>query len=90
MNTSTKPSRRDIISMGGYGLGALALSSLCSSRLAEAAGSTQRITARAKSVIWLVMNGGQSHVDTWDHKPQLAKSHGKKLEGFDNEVGLFP
>jgi hypothetical protein len=90
MNATTQPSRRDIIHLGGYGLGALALNSLCSSRLVDAALPTQRIATRAKSVIWLVMNGGQSHVDTWDHKPQLAKSHGKKLEGFDNEVGFFP
>ncbi|MBT3594451.1 MAG: DUF1501 domain-containing protein, partial [Verrucomicrobia bacterium] len=46
--------------------------------------------ARAKSVIWLVMNGGQSQVDTWDYKPQLARSHGQKLEGFNKEIGFFP
>lgn len=79
-----------MISLGGYGLGALAVSSLCSRHLVEAAPSVPRTTTRAKSVIWLVMNGGQSHVDTWDYKPQLAKSNGKKLEGFDNEVGFFP
>ena len=90
MNSSTKPSRRDFIGIGGHGLGALALSSLCTHGIVEAASSIPRITPRAKSVIWLVMNGGQSHVDTWDYKPQLAKSNGKKLEGFDNEVGFFP
>jgi hypothetical protein len=79
-----------MISLGGYGLGALAVSSLCSSQLAKAAVPNPQVTSRAKSVIWLVMNGGQSHVDTWDYKPQLAKSNGKKLEGFDNEVGFFP
>jgi hypothetical protein len=87
---NTKPSRRDFIGMGGHGLGALALSSLCSPGLAKAAPAQPRITTRAKSVIWLVMNGGQSHVDTWDYKPQLAKSNGKKLAGLDNEVGFFP
>ena len=90
MNSSSKPSRRDFIGIGGHGLGALALSSLCTPGIVEAASSIPRITPRAKSVIWLVMNGGQSHVDTWDYKPQLAKSNGKKLEGFDNEVGFFP
>ena len=90
MNSSSKPSRRDFIGIGGHGLGALAFSSLCTPGIVEAASSIPRITPRAKSVIWLVMNGGQSHVDTWDYKPQLAKSNGKKLEGFDNEVGFFP
>jgi hypothetical protein len=79
-----------MISIGGHGLGALALSSLCSSRIVEAAPLVPRSRTAAKSVIWLVMNGGQSQVDTWDYKPQLAKSNGKKLAGFDNEVGFFP
>ncbi len=34
--------------------------------------------ARAKRVIFLCMQGGPSHVDTFDHKPQLAKDHGKR------------
>ena len=87
-------SRREFIGIGGHGLGALALSSLCSPQISPqmiAATPTRPLnTPRAKSVIWLVMNGGQSQVDTWDYKPQLAKSNGKKLEGFDNEVGFFP
>ena len=29
--------------------------------------------AKAKSVIWLFMNGGPSQVDTWDYKPELAR-----------------
>ena len=83
-------SRREFIGMGGHGLGALALSSLCSPQMIAATPTRTLNKSRAKSVIWLVMNGGQSQVDTWDYKPQLAKSNGKKLEGFDNEVGFFP
>ena len=30
--------------------------------------------ARAKSVIWLFMNGGPSQVDTWDYKPMLGRA----------------
>ena len=44
---------------------------------------------RAKSVIWLFMNGGPSQVDTWDYKPELIRSHGKELAGFDNKTGFF-
>ncbi len=44
---------------------------------------------RAKSVIWLFMNGGPSQVDTWDYKPELARQDGKKLDGFDNRTGFF-
>ncbi|MDX1962929.1 MAG: DUF1501 domain-containing protein [Pirellulales bacterium] len=45
---------------------------------------------KAKSVIWLFMNGGQSQVDTWDYKPELAKRDGQPLPGFDNKTGFFP
>ncbi|MCG8583255.1 MAG: DUF1501 domain-containing protein, partial [Pirellulales bacterium] len=45
--------------------------------------------AKAKSVIWLFINGGPSHVDTWDYKPALEKLDGKPLDGFDPETGFF-
>ncbi|MBW3543382.1 MAG: DUF1501 domain-containing protein [Planctomycetes bacterium] len=45
--------------------------------------------AKAKAVIWLFMNGGPSQVDTWDHKPELAKRDGQELEGFDKNTGFF-
>ena len=44
---------------------------------------------RAKSVIWLFMNGGPSQVDTWDYKPELEKRDGKELAGFDQTTGFF-
>ena len=44
---------------------------------------------KAKAVIWLFINGGPSHVDTWDYKPELEKSDGKELEGFDKFTGFF-
>ena len=45
--------------------------------------------ARAKRVIWLFINGGPSHVDTWDYKPALEKNDGKTIEGFDRFTGFF-
>ena len=33
----------------------------------------------AKNVIFLMMNGGPSHIDTFDYKPELAKYAGKTL-----------
>jgi hypothetical protein len=45
--------------------------------------------ARAKSVIWLFINGGPSHVDTWDYKPELERRHGQDLVGFDQNTGFF-
>ena len=40
--------------------------------------------AKAKHVIHLFMNGGPSHVDTFDPKPLLTKFHGKPLPGGEN------
>jgi hypothetical protein len=48
-----------------------------------------QLKTRAKSVIWLFMNGGPSQVDTWDYKPELARRHGQELPGFDKKTGFF-
>jgi hypothetical protein len=49
--------------------------------------------ARAKHVIWIFVNGGPSHVDTWDYKPALEKWHGKSIKEFapefKNTTGFF-
>lgn len=93
-------SRREFLRLAGGGMGMLALNAiLCDQGLAAAAGSelgpnpmaarTPHFPARAKSVIWLFMNGGPSHIDTFDHKPELDKAHGKTLEGFDATTGFF-
>src|SRR5919109_4473006 len=34
---------------------------------------------KAKSVIWLFMNGGVSHMETFDPKPMLTKYAGKSI-----------
>src|SRR5436309_8509045 len=35
---------------------------------------------RAKSVIWLFMNGGVSHLETFDPKPLLTRYAGKSID----------
>ena len=40
--------------------------------------------AKAKHVIHIFLSGGPTHVDTFDHKPELAKFDGKTLPGTDN------
>ncbi|VTS08296.1 DUF1501 domain-containing protein [Tuwongella immobilis] len=94
------PSRREMLSRAGNGMGMLALASLLGdSGLAAAAvpagtpdpmaAKPSHFPAKAKRVIWLFMNGGPSHVDTWDYKPELAKRDGKELPGFDKNTGFF-
>lgn len=49
----------------------------------------------AKRVVHLCLCGGLSHLDSFDYKPELAKFHGKSLEGpekpetFFNQIGLI-
>lgn len=49
--------------------------------------------AKATRVIWIFINGGPSHVDTWDYKPALDKWNGKSIREFDpefkNTTGFF-
>jgi hypothetical protein len=73
-------SRRSLLKRSGMGLGALGLAGLLAddagpSRL-HAAGLAPRqphFPGRAKRVIHFFLNGGPSHVDTFDHKPLLEK-----------------
>jgi hypothetical protein len=70
----------------GMGMGALGLAALVQERGARADDPVNPLTprpphfpAKAKRVIHLFMNGGPSHVDTFDPKPALAKYAGKRL-----------
>jgi hypothetical protein len=58
-------------------------------RLNPLAPKKSHFPAKAKSVIWLFMNGGPSQVDTWDYKPELERRDGKPIEGFDKNTGFF-
>ncbi len=93
--------RRQMLRRAGGGAGFLALAGLLGDAgllLPSAFGASldplaprpAHRPARAKSVIWLFMNGGPSQVDTWDYKPELAKRDGKPLDSFDNKTGFFP
>src|SRR3954464_1893401 len=67
--------RRWFLQQCGVGLGAIGLSQL----LGESAAATTRkphFAPKAKSVIFLFMAGGPSHLELFDNKPQLAKFDG--------------
>jgi uncharacterized protein (DUF1501 family) len=76
--------RRDLLRRAGAGFGLLGLAgALDAAGLlgpAAAAGRTH-FPGRAKRVIVLFMNGGPSHVDTFDPKPALKKYEGQKPDG---------
>lgn len=67
-----------MLTQAGAGFGALALSSLLADQTSAAAKPPQH-PSRAKSVIFLFMEGGPSSIDTFDPKPALDKLNGQKL-----------
>ncbi len=73
------PTRRDILYGFGAGIGSLALTSLLNADSPPQADSSQPTKAhhppRAKRCIFLMMEGGPSHLDTFDPKPELNKRH---------------
>ena len=71
-------SRREFLQRAGCGFGAVALSALTQTPLLGAGAPLNPVAAkiphhraRAKSVIFLFMEGGPSHLDTFDYKPLL-------------------
>ena len=77
--------RRGFLAHAGSGLGAAALAALLAEARPNAAlGAESSIrqphfAPRAKRVVWLFMHGGPSHVDLFDHKPELKRLAGKTL-----------
>jgi hypothetical protein len=75
--------RRDMLARIGMGFGALGLGDLLaetsSISLNPLAVRQPPLPAKAKRVVHLFMNGGPSHVDTFDPKPSLDKYDGKPI-----------
>ena len=85
--------RRDFLHRCGMGMGAMALGGILgesgifggtaaaspASELNPLLARAPHFPVKAKRVIHLFMNGGPSHVDTFDPKPMLNKHHGQAL-----------
>lgn len=68
--------------MGALGLGALlGRASASQDRLNPLSIREPHFRSRARRVIHIFANGGPSQVDTFDHKPMLAKYDGRELPG---------
>ncbi len=89
-------SRREVLQSSGVGFGSLALSYLMSRECAAAVknhsssplrAQPPQFAARAKSVIFLFMDGGPSHLDLFDRKPDLRKLAGKPIpDSFEKVI----
>ena len=73
-------SRREFLKLTSSGVSAVALSSLINGNQAWGASKPKLHHAqKAKSVIFLYMSGGVSHVDSFDPKAALKKRHGQPM-----------
>ena len=78
-------SRREFLMRSCGGLGALAFSSMLQGADPLAAKQPDH-TPTAKSVIWLFMEGGPSHIDIFDPKPELEKLAGQPMPASFGKV----
>lgn len=73
-------SRRRFLQGAGQGFGWVAASHLLEGASANPlAAKRPPFPAKAKSIIYLFMHGGTSHVDTFDPKPELTKRSGQPI-----------
>ena len=83
-------SRRQALKATACGFGYLALAGMAAPRTVAAANPLTAKAAhfrpKAKRVIFLFMQGGPSHVDTFDYKPILEEQDGKMLNFDDARV----
>ncbi len=90
-------SRRDLLLKAGAGFGAVALAAMLDGDRAIAAGGTAdaattgprppHFPAKARSVIFLFMEGGPSHIDTFDPKPLINRLDGQPIPpGFKGHL----
>lgn len=81
-----KPSRRGLLKALACGFGYLALAgigaqqALADGRVNPLAPRAPHFKPKAKRVIFLFMQGGPSHIDTFDPKPRLDLDDGKAIE----------
>ncbi len=88
--------RRDVLVRAANGFGGIALQSLlardavAANRVNPLGAKQQHLPGKAKSVIFMYMVGGPSHIDTFDPKPALKKFAGQKLpDSYGKVSGQF-
>ena len=91
MNHDTLLSRRQALKSSACGFAFLAAAAMAQPQARGAVVNpllpkSPHFPARAKRVIFLFMQGGPSHVDTFDYKPILAREDGKMVPFDDARV----
>ncbi len=87
--TAFATSRRSWLQNSACGFGSVALGGMLAEQNAQAAKTATRnsltlqapiLPARAKRLIFIFMQGGPSHVDSFDYKPELIARDGKSID----------
>ena len=80
-----KETRREFLKYTGTGIGALGLASAFNNNLYASTTSADSVSSikphfvpKAKNVIYIHLVGGPSHLELFDHKPELIKRDGQK------------
>jgi hypothetical protein len=73
--------RREALERMAGGFGMLSVAGLLHAETSPFAPKPTHFPPKAKRIIYLVMNGGMSHVDTFDPKPALTKYNGQPMPG---------
>jgi len=79
-------SRREMLAASATGFGSVALAGLLASSKISAAAASLRphVSPRVKNVVFCFMDGGVSHVDSFDPKPKLAELDGQSFTASKN------
>lgn len=70
------------------GVAGLGLAHLLRGDLATAANGQTHFPPKARRVLQIFCPGAASHIDLWDHKPELERRHGQPLPGEENLVSF--
>lgn len=76
--------KREFLSKFGMGVGLMGSIPLLEETLSanDTLGVNRHFDSKVKSVIHIFFSGGQSHIDTWDPKPELNKIDGTPVPGM--------
>ncbi|MEM7235320.1 MAG: DUF1501 domain-containing protein [Planctomycetota bacterium] len=85
----TPITRRELLKNASGGFGAIALAGMLQESELKAAtqdplaARSAHLRQRAKRVIFIFLNGGLSHIDSFDHKPKLFRDAGKTVKFYE-------
>lgn len=86
LNARQALSRRGFLGNVYTGLAGMGMAHLLGQELsaAEKPAFLTKTPPKAKRVLQIFCPGAASHMDLWEHKPELAKQHGKPLPGAED------